>query len=199
MAYRIDGNRIIRMIHLISSMILLVFLMMYTVTGILITHHSLPYGEREVINSKILVEKKFNTSPKDYARYLKEKYGYKGRYNYRQLENGNWDFYYFFPGDQVKVTLTPAQDTLFVQHTEIERTLMTISHNLHGMRGFTGGWVYTTWAIFYDLSAIAMILFGITGIYMWLKGRKKFPSGWWYLVAGIIIPMAIVLAFLFSK
>jgi len=199
MAHRIDGNRMIRMIHLISSIILLVFLMMYTVTGILITHHNLPNGEREVIRSKFPVEKEFNTSPKDYARYLKDRYDYKGRYNYRQLNNGNWDFYFNFPGDQIKVTLTPAQDTLFIQHTEIERTLKTISHHLHGMRGFTGGWVYTTWALFYDLSAAAMILFGITGIYMWFRGRKRFPSGWWYLVAGIIFPMAIAFAFLFSK
>jgi hypothetical protein len=199
MAGRVNIYRITRMIHLISSMILLVFLLMYTVTGIIITHHGLPYGEREVSKSLIPVENIMDSSPSEYARYLKAEYGYKGKYGYRQQDNGNWDFHFTFPGEQVKVTLTPLQDTLYIEHTQIDRTLMTVAHNLHGLRGFTGGWVYTAWAIFYDLSAIAFILFGITGIYMWLKSRKKYPSGWWYLAAGIIFPLAIVFAFLFSR
>ena len=62
-----------------------------------------------------------------------------------------------------------------------------------------GVWVYTAWAIYYDLSAIAFILFGITGIYMWFKNRKRYSSGWWYLAAGVLFPLAIVLAFLFSR
>ena len=192
-------HRIIRMIHLISSMILLVFLIMYTVTGIIITHHGLPYGQQEISRSTILVERTMDSSPSEYAKYLKNQYAYKGRYGYRQQENGNWDFHFQFPGEQVKVTLTPSQDTLFVETTEVDRTLMTIAHNLHALRGFTGGWVYTLWALYYDLSAIAFILFGITGIYMWFKNRKRYPSGWWYLAAGIIVPLAIVFAFLISR
>jgi len=191
--------RIIRMIHLISSMILLVFLVMYTVTGIIITHHGLPYGQTEVSKTVVPVERTMDSSPSEYARYLKRKYGYKGKYEYRQQDNGNWIFNFHFPGEQVKVSLTPSQDTLFIEHTQIDRTLMTVAHNLHGLRGFTGGWVYIAWAIFYDLSAIAFILFGITGIYMWFRSRKLYPSGWWFLAAGIIFPLAIVFAFLFSR
>ncbi len=187
------------MIHLITSMILLVFLMMYLVTGILMTHHQLPNGEREVSWSKNLVKESMDSSPAAYARYLKNEYGYRGKYEYRQFENGSWDFYFNFPGEQVKVTLTPAQDTLHVQLTEIERTLKSVSHNLHGMRGFSGGWVYSIWAIFYDLSALALILFGITGVLMWINRKRWYPSGWWYLAAGVVIPLVIVFAFLFSR
>ncbi len=199
MAGRVDGNKIIRMIHLISSIIVLVFLMMYTFTGILMTHHNLPFGESEVSWSKIPVDKPMDSSPAAYSRYLKDQYGYRGNYSYRQSENGNWDFHFDFPGEQVNVTLHPAQDTLYIKHTGTERTLMTVAQNLHGMRGFSGSWVYAIWAIFYDLSAVALILFGITGIIMWLKQRKWYPSGWWYLCAGVIIPLMIVFAFLFSR
>jgi hypothetical protein len=180
-------------------MILLVFLLMYTLTGIIITHHGLPYGQREQNTTAIRVELSMDSSPENYARYLKSQYGYKGRYGYRQQDNGNWDFHFQFPGEQVKVILTPAQDSLYIETTRIDRTLMTVAHNLHGLRGFTGGWVYTVWAIFYDLSALALMLFGITGIYMWLRNRKRYASGHWYLIAGIVIPLAIVFAFLFSR
>ena len=199
MAGGIKVHRVFRMIHLISSMILLVFLLMYTLTGIIITHHGLPSGQREQSTTAIQVELSMDSSPENYARYLKSQYGYKGRYGYRQQDNGNWDFHFQFPGEQVKVTLTPAQDSLYIETTRIDRTLKTVAHNLHGLRGFTGGWVYTLWAIFYDLSALALMLFGITGIYMWLRKRKSYPSGLWYLVAGIVIPLAIVFAFLFSR
>ncbi len=199
MAGRINITRTIRVIHLVSSMVLLVFLMMYTITGILITHKNLAHGEPRVIHSKVLMEKPFDNSSQEYARYLKKEYGFKGKYGYREYENGNREFSFNFPGEWVKVNLTPSMDTLHIQYTETERTLRTVAHNLHGMRGFKGGWVYVCWAIFYDLSAAALILFGITGILMWLRAKKRFPFGWWFLAAGILVPLAIVLAFLFSR
>jgi len=199
MAGWIKLYKIIRMIHLISSMILLVFLIMYTVTGIVIAHHGLPRGGQELIKSEIPVERTMESSPSEYARYLKKHHAYKGRYAYQQNDNGNWEFHFYFPGERVKVTLTPSQDTLYIETTQVERTLMTVAHNLHGMRGFKGGWVYTVWAIYYDLSAVAFILFGLSGLYMWFKNRKRYPNGWWYLSAGVLIPLAIVLAFLFSR
>lgn len=78
-------------------------------------------------------------------------------------------------------------------------TLLTVAQRIHMMRGFKGGWAYTAWAVMYDVTCFAMILFAVTGILMWLRKRKKFRSGWWYLLAGILIPVAIIYAFLLWK
>ena len=74
-----------------------------------------------------------------------------------------------------------------------------VLHRIHVLRGFKGGWAYTAWAVMYDASCFAMIVFAITGIIMWFRRRKQYSHGWYYLLAGIFIPLFIIYAFVLWK
>ena len=200
MANRLIYFKIVKQIHLISSVILLTFVFVFLVTGIILVNRNLfEVSEGEVTQSKVLVEKRMIDSPEEYADYLKEKFGFKGRQIQRKQDNGNYIFQYNFRGVNNEVTITPAQDTLFIRSNKQQITLLSFSTKLHHMRGFSGGLEYTLWAIFYDLTAISLIVFAITGILMWLKIKMRYPSGWWYLAAGVIIPLIFVFLFLFWR
>lgn len=200
MANRLNYYFVIKQIHLISSMILFAFVFVFLITGIVIANRDLfEIPANNQTNSKVLVDKPMTGSPQKYSDYLKEKFGYKGRHTQRQDNKGNWIFEYAFQGTNHQVTLTPAQDTLFIRTNTQKMTFFTLSTRVHHMRGFKGGLEYTLWAIFFDLTALAFVVFAITGLLMWLKLRARYASGWWYLLAGLIIPLTIVLLFWFTK
>ena len=90
-------------------------------------------------------------------------------------------------------------DHLRLSHSSQDMNLNAVVHRIHVLRGFKGGWEYTAWAVMYDTSCFAMILFAITGIIMWFKRRKQFKHGWWYLLAGILIPVFFIYAFVLWK
>ncbi len=193
-------HKIIRKIHLISSMIMFSFLMMYLFTGIIKINHNLfniPTVEKS--DYKLAVEKKMNGTPKQYSRYLKEKLGLKGRLIFNKDQKENWIFNFNFPGDNIQITLTPAQDSLHITQWKQNQNFFTVANQIHVLRGFKGGWEYTIWAVMYDISCFSMIIFALTGILIWFKQRKRFKHGWWYLASGILIPFGFIFLYVFWK
>lgn len=200
MAGRIRIHNIIRKIHLVSSMVILSFLLMYVITGLFIMNRNLfeiPPVEQN--HYKLWVEKPMEGAPELYGHYLKERLDLEGRIEYSKDWKENWHFYFSFPGDNYKVTLTPAQDTLHIQRTQQEQTLYMVLHGIHVLRGFRGGWAYTAWAVMYDLCCLAMLVFAVTGVVMWYRIRKKFKHGLYYLSSGILIPLSIIFFYIFWK
>ncbi|MCK4750700.1 MAG: PepSY-associated TM helix domain-containing protein [Bacteroidales bacterium] len=193
-------NKMIRKIHLVSSMFILSFLLMYLVTGLFMMNRNLfeipPVKENQF---KLLVEKPMEGAPELYGQYLKERLGTKGRIEYLKDGQENWLFHFNFPGDIYKVTLTPSQDTLYVQRSQQEQTLFMVLHGIHVLRGFKGGWAYTAWAVMYDMSCVAMLVFAVTGVVMWYRARRRFRYGLYYLASGILIPATIVCLYIFWK
>ncbi|MCK4854775.1 MAG: PepSY-associated TM helix domain-containing protein, partial [Bacteroidales bacterium] len=200
MAGRMSVHKVIQKIHLIASMIMFSFLLVYLISGIILINHDLfSIPEVEVKQSKILVEKSMDGDPKDYAKYLKKTLDLRGRTEYRQDNKDNWIFHFNMPGEGYQVKLTPAQDTLYIRQSSQHMTVFTVAQRIHMLRGFKGGWEYTAWAVMYDVSCFTMILFAITGIIMWFRRRKKFRHGWWYLLGGILIPVLFIYAFVLWK
>ncbi len=200
MVNRLKYFRFLKQIHLVSSVILLVFIFLYLITGMVIVNRNLFEAPESVEHRrKVLVEKPMTGSPEEYSHYLKEKYGFRGREFQREEKNGNWTFQYNFRGENHQLTLTPAQDTLYIQSNIQKTNLLSFAAKLHHMRGFSGGWEYTLWAIFYDLTAVSFVVFAITGILMWIVLKTRYTAGWWYLLAGMLIPLVIIFLFLFWR
>ncbi len=193
-------HKVIQRIHLMASIIMLSFMLVFVFTGIFMINHDLfTMPEIEVNHTKIPVEKPMKEDPGEYTKYLKKKLDLKGRTEYRKDNKENWIFHFMMPGDAYQIRLTPAQDTLFIQHSVQEMTFYMVLHRIHILRGFKGGWEYTAWAVMYDVSCFAMIIFAITGIIMWYRKRRQYRKGWWYLMAGLFLPIIFIYAFVLWK
>ena len=59
--------------------------------------------------------------------------------------------------------------------TENARDVLVGFHRLHG---YGGGWLYDMWVLFYDLASLSMIVFALTGIYLWWRLTKRRFWGW---------------------
>jgi hypothetical protein len=66
------------------------------------------------------------------------------------------------------------------------------------MHQYGGGWLYNLWVVFYDLASLALIVFAITGVYMWykLEGRKRL--GWILLGLSFAYAGAMVLYLIYA-
>ena len=193
-------NKALQKTHLIASMIILSYMLMYVISGIILINRDLftipPVEEK---HSRIPVEKPMTGDQKQYSKYLKQSLNLKGRVECSTNDAGDWIFYFNYPGDNYQLTLTPNQDTLYIRHSTQKMNLITVTQRIHMMRGFKGGWEYAAWAVMYDASCFAMIVFAVTGVLIWFRKRKAFRYGWWYLAAGILIPALVISAFLLWK
>ncbi len=200
MVRRIKYYRLFKQIHLISSMILFSFVFVFLITGIIVSNRNLfevPQTEQQF--KKVPVDKSVTGSPEEVAGYLKKEFGFKGREFINQPDNGNWVFVFDFQGENHRITLPPAKDTLYIRSNIQQMNLLSVSSKLHHMRGFKGGWAFTLWGVFYELTAVSLIVFAVTGFLMWFKTRLRYTSGWWFLIAGLAIPVAVVFLFLFWR
>ena len=72
--------------------------------------------------------------------------------------------------------MTAAGDSVHIfRREEDARTTLVGFHRLHG---YGGGWLYDIWVVFYDLASLALILFTLTGIYLWYRLTKHRLLGW---------------------
>ncbi len=200
MAARMKVKNLTRRIHLVSSMIMFSFLFMYVVTGIIHMNRNLfkiPPVEETLYT--LPVEKKMDGTAREYSKYLEEEFDLKGRTAFNQNRQENWVFHFNFPGNNVQITLTPVQDSLYFHQWKQEMTFFTVTNGMHVLRGFKGGWAYTAWAVMYDVSCVAMFVFALTGILLWYRSRKRFRYGWWFLAAGMLIPLVFIFLFVFWK
>jgi len=171
-------------------MVLLLFLLMYVFSGVILINRVLFHVPEQVEDAKMVpVTEPMEGAPEVYAKKLARELDIKGRIIYRKDGNENWIFNYNFPGTRVTATLRQAQDSLQIRTMRQKQTFFTTVQQMHVLRGFRGGWPYTVWAIFYDTSCLALIVFAITGILLWFRSRQKYPYGWIFLFLGISIPL----------
>ena len=72
----------------------------------------------------------------------------------------------------------------------------TTTFGFHRMHGYGGGWLYNIYVLMLDLTSIATILFGLTGLYLWYKLMRKKMWGIILLSASIGYTIIIITFFM---
>lgn len=192
---RLKFRKILKKLHLISSMVLFGFLLMYFVTAfILIRHNWFPQSKPEV--TKQTVPFKLNPHTTDFkslAEPIKDYLEITGRTDEPfQRKDSSWIYNVYRPGIHHHIVLNKEKENLTVT-TNKQLTLVRISSRLHLMRHYKGGMLYYIWAFLYDLAAVSMLVFGISGILIWVKMKKAYKNGLYYLLAGTAISAAVLI------
>jgi hypothetical protein len=169
---------VFRKIHLYAGLCILVFVIMYFVTGYPMIHHDwFPHSEpMKTTRTESLVYTGAK-EPAAYSIYLQDTFNLRGKVTrQRQLKDGSWEFRYSRPGTIHEAVVTPAWDSVRIT-TVKEKTIGTMIA-FHELHGYGGGLLYSAWALFYDLASFSLIVFTFTGIYLWYRLTKKKLLGW---------------------
>lgn len=184
---------IIRKIHLYSCLIIGVFLLMYFVTGYPLIHHGLlPEGETRTVTHVYALPQAGQMDAADYSEFLRQTYHLSGqRQKPRRLEDGSWRFRYSRPGMNYEALVSAEGDS--VKITESSGSLSLTLGGFHRLHGYGGGWLYDLWSLFYDLASLSLIIFAVTGVYMWYKLMPKKRLGWLLLGGSFVYTLATFL------
>jgi hypothetical protein len=161
--------QLVRRLHLFTGLGLLLFILMYFVTGYVMIH-SQWFGNSQ---PKTLV----HTEPLEFppglseegmSRYLQERFDLRGQPgSVNRRPDGSRRFTFGRPGTAVEALVDAGgrQVTL----TEKKLPFRGTANGFHRLRGYRGGAFYMVWAALYDLASAALILFAITGIFLWYQ------------------------------
>ncbi len=185
--------RLVRQIHLISAVVLAAFILMYFVTGYVLVRSSwfgegAPRVARRLVRFEPSAE---SLNEEDLSRRLQELTGVRGQpLPPRKRDDRTSEFRFSRPGYEASIIQNEAGGQLEV--TEKYHRWQRTSIGLHRLHGYRGGWLYWIWAAFMDLSSLAMIVFAITGIWMWFKlERTKWP-GFALLAVGLAYTLTTI-------
>ncbi len=179
---------IIRTIHLFTGLGLAALIFMYAFSGFVILHQDwFPGAQSEKTTthptSSVALE---TTSPVTqdnadaWGRELADELNLRGRLDkQRRTDEGSWVFDFGRPGTYETLTATPGmgETTLTIEEGGFAR----IMNRLHHFHGFAGGLRFFLWGLFVDLVGLAMIVFPLSGIYMWWVLKKDRRLGWFVL------------------
>jgi hypothetical protein len=172
---------LLRKIHLYAGLSILAFVIMYFVTGYSMIHRNW-FPQSEPVKTT-RTESLVYTGPKEpatYSIYLQETFKLRGQpTRQRQLKDGSWEFRYSRPGTSHEAVVAPAGDS--VRITTVEENTIETMVAFHRLRGYGSERLYNIWSLLYDLASFSMILFAVTGIYLWYRLTKKKLLGWIFL------------------
>ena len=192
--------RLVRTVHLYSGLVLAAGLFMYAFTGFVMSHQSwFPGGKShkttQDLTSVTALTMAPGLSPEQAATWqerLGDELGLHGRPGNRQRdEDGSWIFEFNGPGTNEKLRLRPG-------HREVTLTVEAagfagIMNRLHHFHGYDGGGRFFVWGLFVDLASLAMILFPLTGIYLWFTLKQDRRLGWIILGASTLYGVGSIL------
>ena len=188
MAGRIKFHKLSRQVHLFASFFMLIFMLLYTFTGFVMSKHEwFPHGPAEIEEQAYLSPFTADTSQiYELADEIALTYDLSGRVNHTYTWQKKLEITFNRPGHVSRVLFNHKLDSIHIK-LEKKATFGEINTRIHRIHGFSGGALYATWAILLDLAGLSAILFGLTGIVMWYRVRKKFWYGWFFLIPPIII------------
>ena len=175
----------IRRIHLYTGVGLLAFVVMYFVTGYVLIHHDwFPDTPAEKSTREESLASAPGASPEEFSALLQRQFDLRGK---RQppvrMKDGGWKFEYFRPGVTHEAVVPPAGVRVRIT-TSRHSTPRTLIH-FHRLHGYGGGWMYDMWMVLFDLASLSMIVFALTGIYLWYKLTRRRALGWALLAVSI--------------
>lgn len=196
MADRLKTNRIIRLLHRYSAFIITGSLLMYVITGFLMTRHKMwnPQEEKTVTTTHQL-EIPSGIKDDDLPLYLQDTFNLKGHRGKIQVNNKKEiTILYSRPGIRHQVVISPDRKSLNLKSTRTNlRSTITAFHRL---KGYGGGLIYDMYVMITDLTACSIILFAFTGLYLgFSNGRSLIPKLIVFLV-GIGYTLLVIYSFL---
>lgn len=192
MAGRINFYALVRKIHLYAGLGLMAFVLMYFVTGFMMSHEKwFSHEQAEPIETTHAFVFPSEMNEEQLAFHLQDAFGLNGKVGNPRMQGDSLiQIQYIHPGVNYQVKAFPLKGEVVIreQPQNFHRT-MVVFHRLHG---YGGGGLYNLYVLMMDLSSLALILFAVSGVYLWLKLIKVKWLGWLVLAGSTAYVLAVV-------
>lgn len=187
--------RLVRQIHLYSTLVTTAFLLMYIVSSIMFMNHDLFHvdvAEESESNLKVAPEE---INEENWPGFLKNN-GIRGKlWRERVNKEGDHIREYESAGADTRITIFRDKSEVKIVHSKLN--LSGQITGVHRMRGYGGSFLYNAYAFILDIVGICLILFTVTGVILWLKLLQFNKVAWAILISGFIYVSAVI-AYLMS-
>ena len=104
-------------------------------------------------------------------------FGLRGRLTkLHKRSRGDWHYVFERPGTIEQVELTPGKEQ--VRLIIVRKKFAATMNRLHHLQGFEGGGRFLAWGILVDIVSISLILFALSGVYLWYRSKRDRLLGW---------------------
>jgi hypothetical protein len=163
--------RTIRSIHLCAGLFSLVFLAMYGVSAVQMTHGGWLRMRPRVV-TRIVTLPRTTADARALARELAERYGIAGELTGIHAGADGVSFRILRPGIVWQADYVPATGETALRITD--SGLLGMLNRIHQMRGLWHEWgAYNLWAMLLAMVGAAILTLGATGVYLWWKTNRN--------------------------
>ena len=181
---------IMRRIHAFSGIMLLLFTVMFFLTGLLILwFESFPVETPTPTTSVIAVQLQGPGDAGSVIGYFRDSLGLRGRASARTQDDGTWRVEFVSPGRNTRITLSESHEQATVISAPKNWKVKWVG--LHRLTGYGGGLVFALWALLYDIVSLSMIAFPLTGIYLWYRRTPDRRLGWVLLSGSVVLMVSV--------
>lgn len=170
---------------------------MYIITGFLITRHNMfPDYEQKPVTTEHQLSLPEGISVEELPVYLHNEFNLRGHRGKPQSnDKGEITILYYRPGHRYQAII--AADKKNIKITTTKTNLRSTIVIFHRMKEYGGGFIYNLYVLMTDITAVAIIIFSLTGIYLGLyNGKKLFPK---LLLFSIGLGYTLLVIFSFMK
>lgn len=158
----------VRKLHLYASVIIASFLLMYFLTGaVMIMGKIFPRKNVSEISEKIALKQ--GDSADEMVSQIKKKYDIHGSETMLKRPGG-FSLNITRPAYKAEIIFNEKENILRVNVRKA--TFWAAMNDFHRLRGYAG-WAHKIWAVIYDLTCVALIVFALTGVILWWKIESK--------------------------
>ncbi|WP_339786908.1 MAG: PepSY-associated TM helix domain-containing protein [Imperialibacter sp.] len=195
MARRVNLYQLIRQIHMYAAFITITFLVMYFVTGYLMNNPQWFDQEKPAPDIKTTSMKKPDVSNEELYNQLKNKLEISGRFHNSWTNKGTTYYEYQSMLRQTIVYFDSTHTTATVKVSD--RNTMGSITAYHRLHKYGGPPAYSLYILLMDLASLALLIFVLTGVYMWLSFVKYRWLGVGFLAVGLAYSIWVWLTFIF--
>lgn len=177
---------LIRLLHIYASLIGLMTVLFFGVTGLTLNHpqwfdtgYQAIREDTGTIDKSLVIGDAAETKKLEIVEFLRSKHGIHAALKNFQADEYQLNISFAGPGYTADISID--RETLEYQFSELRLGFTAVINDLH--KGRDSG---TAWSLFIDLSAVLMIFIAITGtlLLIWLK--RLWRSGIWSLIGGTV-------------
>jgi hypothetical protein len=194
--------QLIRKIHLYCGLIILAYLMMYFVSGYVMVHR--PWfltAQPPVTTETVPFPATREQSPEKLAAQVQEHLKLVGRIQFAGGQPNNQPpgmvrFWISRPRASIRVEVPTGEQHVRVitQRWNWVATLIVI----HKVQGYDGEMRFNLFSFFGDLTGVSMIVFALSGVYLWWKRTKNRLWGILCLTASCVYAAGMMLYFAYA-